>query len=159
MTEFAHDLEATPTLRLVVDAANVVGTRPDGWWRDRAGAAARLRDKLAALARLGLAPDDLPDGVTATAVERVHCEIVMVVEGKASRIAGQASADPNLQVVAAPGDGDDQIVAQAARLTPPVVVVTADRGLKARVAAAGALIAGPVWLLELLDAITASPQA
>jgi hypothetical protein len=24
-------------LHLVVDAANVVGSRPDGWWRDRAG--------------------------------------------------------------------------------------------------------------------------
>jgi hypothetical protein len=33
---------------LIVDAANVVGSVPDGWWRDRAGAAARLRDRLAA---------------------------------------------------------------------------------------------------------------
>src|SRR5829696_7110454 len=27
---------------LVVDASNVIGARPDGWWRDRAGAARRL---------------------------------------------------------------------------------------------------------------------
>ncbi|MFC8192121.1 hypothetical protein ACFUMH_10720 [Cellulomonas sp. NPDC057328] len=33
---------------LVVDAANVVGARPDGWWKDRAGAAARLLGALAA---------------------------------------------------------------------------------------------------------------
>ncbi len=28
-----------PTVSLLVDAANVVGSRPDGWWRDRPGAA------------------------------------------------------------------------------------------------------------------------
>jgi hypothetical protein len=26
----------------VVDAMNVIGSRPDGWWRDRAGAIERL---------------------------------------------------------------------------------------------------------------------
>ena len=31
---------------LVVDAANVVGSRPDGWWKDRAGAARRLHEQL-----------------------------------------------------------------------------------------------------------------
>ncbi|MFJ4936300.1 NTP pyrophosphohydrolase, partial [Streptomyces pseudovenezuelae] len=35
-------------LLVVVDAANVVGSVPDGWWRDRRGAAERLRDRLAA---------------------------------------------------------------------------------------------------------------
>ena len=39
---------------VVVDGANVVGSVPDGWWRDRAGAAARLRDRLAATAADGL---------------------------------------------------------------------------------------------------------
>jgi 8-oxo-dGTP diphosphatase len=38
---------------LVVDAANVVGSRPDGWWRDRPGAAARLVSALAAALRSG----------------------------------------------------------------------------------------------------------
>jgi hypothetical protein len=28
----------TTAVGLLVDAANVVGSRPDGWWRDRAGA-------------------------------------------------------------------------------------------------------------------------
>src|SRR5665647_1699367 len=32
---------------LVVDGANVVGSVPDGWWHDRAGAAARLHAALA----------------------------------------------------------------------------------------------------------------
>ena len=31
---------------LVVDGANVVGSRPDGWWKDRAGAARRLHEEL-----------------------------------------------------------------------------------------------------------------
>ena len=31
---------------LVVDGANVVGSRPDGWWRDRPGAAGRLASRL-----------------------------------------------------------------------------------------------------------------
>jgi hypothetical protein len=31
---------------LVVDAANVVGSVPDGWWKDRAGAARRLHEQL-----------------------------------------------------------------------------------------------------------------
>ena len=30
----------------MVDGANVVGSRPDGWWRDRAGAARRLHERL-----------------------------------------------------------------------------------------------------------------
>jgi len=39
---------------LIVDGANVVGSRPDGWWRDRAGAAHRLHDQLSTA--------DLPEG-------------------------------------------------------------------------------------------------
>lgn len=152
MEEFAHGPESPAALRLVVDAANVVGSRPDGWWRDRAGAAARLRDRLAALAGAGLDPTDLPEAVSVAAEGRIDCEIVMVVEGKARRVAGDESAGPRLRVVAAPGEGDDQIVAQAAQLEPPVVVVTADRGLKSRVTAVGATVAGPRWLLALLDA-------
>ena len=38
---------------IIVDGANVVGSRPDGWWRDRAGAAVRLHDNLAQLAERG----------------------------------------------------------------------------------------------------------
>ena len=39
----------------MVDVANVMGSRPDGWWRDRAGAAVRLYSELAALAASGRA--------------------------------------------------------------------------------------------------------
>ncbi|HEY2506420.1 MAG TPA: NUDIX hydrolase [Streptosporangiaceae bacterium] len=47
-------------LTIIVDGANVVGSRPDGWWRDRAGAAIRLRDQLVPLARDGIT--SLPGG-------------------------------------------------------------------------------------------------
>jgi len=45
---------------IIVDGANVVGSRPDGWWRDRAGAALRLRDQLAPLVTDGIT--ELPAG-------------------------------------------------------------------------------------------------
>ncbi|WP_418605742.1 NUDIX domain-containing protein [Georgenia sp. SUBG003] len=64
--------DALPELRamlrrlvLVVDAANVVGSRPDGWWADRRGATRRLRDHLATLAREGLAASAPPGGCSA----------------------------------------------------------------------------------------------
>jgi hypothetical protein len=38
---------------IVVDVANVMGSRPDGWWRDRAGAAVRLHAEIARLAASG----------------------------------------------------------------------------------------------------------
>lgn len=56
-------VELSP-VTLIVDAANVVGSRPDGWWRDRAGAARRLRDELARFAAAGLT--SLPEGVAGT---------------------------------------------------------------------------------------------
>ena len=37
-------------MRLLVDGMNVIGTRPDGWWRDRDAAMARLVDRLERLA-------------------------------------------------------------------------------------------------------------
>jgi hypothetical protein len=52
-------------VRWVVDASNVIGSRPDGWWRDRAGAARRLIDDIRSWAQepvtvvLDAGPDDL----------------------------------------------------------------------------------------------------
>jgi hypothetical protein len=114
---------------LVVDAANVVGSVPDGWWRDRAGAATRLRDSLAPVAEHGL------PGVPAPV------EVVLIVEGAARGV----SSIPGVRVVAAPGSGDDAIVAQvrADGGGRTCVVVTADRALRERVAALGASVLGP----------------
>jgi hypothetical protein len=117
---------------LVVDAANVVGSRPDGWWRDRAAATVRLRDRLVPLRDGGL--PGLPPPV----------EVVLVVEGVARRVPGT----DEIRVVAAEGSGDDAIVglvgAEAADRS--CVVVTSDRELRARVTALGAEVRGPRWL-------------
>ncbi|WP_448808939.1 hypothetical protein [Agromyces bauzanensis] len=131
---------------VVVDVANVVGSRPDGWWRDRAGAATRL---LASLSGLIGRETSVDAGDGAGAPERVRIErIVAVVEGAAKA----ASAPDEVTVVHAPHDGDSSIVSTAQRYLGSgerVVVVTADRGLRARLAA-GMLIAGPGWLNDLL---------
>jgi hypothetical protein len=106
---------------LIVDGANVVGSVPNGWWRDRAGAAARLRDALEPLAS-----DDV--------------EVVLVVEGAARGVEGTA----RVRVVSASGSGDDAIVdLVAAGAGRDVTVVTSDRGLRERVADLGGSLRGP----------------
>ena len=121
---------------LLVDVANVVGARPDGWWRDRAGATTRLLARLAALPGRTLRG---PDG------GRLHCTgVTAVVEGHA-----RAATDPDgVTVVRAEGSGDDAIAALAT--VEGQLVVTADRGLRARLPA-GSAVVGPGWLLEQLD--------
>ncbi|MFI9800111.1 NTP pyrophosphohydrolase [Streptomyces sp. NPDC052302] len=112
-------------LLVIVDAANVVGSVPDGWWRDRRGAAERLRDRLVA--------DGLPGHAGPV-------EIVLVVEGAAR---GGESV-PGVRVESAAGSGDDHVVALVERAAGrPVLVVTADRELRRRVAAVGADVTGP----------------
>jgi hypothetical protein len=135
---------------LVVDVANVMGSRPDGWWRDRAGAATRLMSSLAHLAGIEVAaPGTEPDSTSGSGPVRiVRIErIVAVIEGRART----AVDPPGVEVVRAPADGDSAIVQVAARLLAAgevPLVVTADRGLRARLPA-GSRIAGPNWLLAL----------
>jgi len=140
-------------LTLVVDIANVMGSRPDGWWRDRAGAATRLMASLVPLVgfdvvapttggpRIGPPPSSPEESVR---IDR----IIAVVEGRART----ATAPPELEVVLAPADGDTTIVAIAERVLAAgdvPLVVTADRGLRHRLPS-GSRIAGPGWLLALL---------
>ncbi|HEY0698765.1 MAG TPA: hypothetical protein VGD43_13260 [Micromonospora sp.] len=117
---------------LVVDAANVVGSRPDGWWRDRAAATVRLRDRLTPIGTDGLA--GLPTPV----------EVVLVVEGAARDVPGV----PGVRVVPAAGSGDDVIVRLVRNRAAGrrCVVVTSDRELRERVAALGAEVRGPRWV-------------
>ncbi len=116
---------------LVVDAANVVGSRPDGWWKDRAGAARRLHERL-------LIADTSYD------------QVVLVVEG-AAKAGVRAGRDGHVRTVHAKGHGDDTILDQAraaAERGDRVAVVTADRMLRARVQGVGAVALGPSWLLD-----------
>ena len=144
--------DAPPPLVLVVDAANVIGARGrgDGWWRDRAGATRRL---LAALGPLrSLAPAQLPPGVDAGPLDAVLPRVIVVVEGAARAAARDATPEP-IGVVSAPGSGDDTLVEVAtnAAKSATTVVITADRGLRARLDRVGALSVGPSWLISLVD--------
>lgn len=152
-------------LTLVIDAANVVGSRPDGWWHDRVGATVRLRQRLAELTRAAIPVTALPPGVATGGCDRLVPHSWLVVEGAARPAAaagpGEAGWAPRaVTAVAASGSGDDTVVDVVRRQAAggeQVVVVTADRQLRARVAqvavaAAGqpVLSVGPGWLLDLL---------
>jgi 8-oxo-dGTP diphosphatase len=139
---------ALTPVTIIVDAANVMGSRPDGWWRDRAGAARRLIDEISGLAMTGVA--SLPAPVQGPALEQWFPRFVVVVEGAAAAGLDADAAESHVRVVRAKGSGDDEIVRQAAETPRPCLVVTADRELRARCEAAGAAVTGPRWLLGLL---------
>ncbi|MFD3488163.1 NTP pyrophosphohydrolase [Streptomyces sp. NPDC058665] len=123
---------------LIVDGANVVGSVPDGWWRDRRGAAQRLRDELVPLAGNGLPGAGVPGPL----------DVVLVVEGRARGV----ESVPGVRVEAAPGSGDDLISELAAGAGErPCVVVTADRELRRRVETYGARCVGPRTVRQLPD--------
>jgi 8-oxo-dGTP diphosphatase len=148
---------ALTTMTLIVDGANVMGSRPDGWWRDRAGAASRLRAQLEPLVAAGVPalPGDpfggLGGGGGRSAVLRMTWlpDIVLVVEG-AARPAADGEGTGQVRLVAAPGSGDDTIAELAAQTPGRRVVVTADRELQRRCLVAGAEATGPGWLLGQL---------
>ena len=73
---------------------------------------------------------------------------LLVVEGRARAVLDLVAPAPRVRVVAARGEGDDEIASLAGRLTGPRVVVTADRELRRRCEAAGAAVAGPGWLIR-----------
>ncbi|HSX67593.1 hypothetical protein [Nocardioides sp.] len=118
---------------LVVDGANVVGARPDGWWKDRAGAARRLHEQL-------LVADIAYDAV------------VLVLEGQAKG-GVKAGRDRDVRVVHAPRDGDAAILDEVRALVAQehdVVVATSDRELALRSEALRARSVGAAWLLDCL---------
>lgn len=119
---------------LLIDAANVVGSRPTGWWRDRARAAGQFVDRVrSATGRSGLA-----------------APVVIVLEGQARHGVEEGVVD-GVEVVHAPGEGDDTLVALAEAAGEHVVLVSADRALADRCRAVGCDVVGPNWLLDRLD--------
>ncbi len=164
-------LSAGMDVTLIVDGANVMGSRADGWWRDRAGAMARLHGELADLAAHGItgpvpgadaaaepAGPAEPGGAREpggpaepggeAAGGRWFPYVYLVVEGRARAVLDLVEPAPRVRVVSARGEGDDEIAGLAGRLTGERVVVTADRELRRRCEAAGAAIAGPGWLIR-----------
>src|SRR4051812_40547161 len=108
-------------MRWLVDGMNVVGSRPDGWWRDRHAAMRRLTEALAAFATetgesLTFAFAGLPFALTARPVKVLFAST-----------RGRAAADHDIAALA-------EADADPAGLT----VVTSDRSLADRVRATGA---------------------
>jgi hypothetical protein len=118
---------------LLIDAANVVGSRPTGWWRDRAGAARQLVDRVR----------------SATADSRLPEPVVIVLEGAARPGVEEGLVD-GVEIIHAPGEGDATLAALAEAGGEGVILVSADRALGERVRRAGGDVLGPKWLLERL---------
>ena len=151
---------------VVVDAAKVVGSRPDGWWKDRAGAATSLLESLAVRIDEGI-----PGAYLGLDVDTYWPSIVAVLEGRAReahdppvRSSVRALADgvrtPELVVARAEGEGDDLIADVAASVRgsgDSVLVVTADAGLRSRVESTSCVTRGPRWLTDILERPTDAP--
>ena len=133
--------------RLIVDGMNVIGSRPDGWWRDRAGAARRLVRRLEALA------------------EASGDELTVVFDGRPGRSGPpeQPEGEP-LRVLYARRSGrnaaDERIAELVADDPDPasLTVVTSDGALRREVQALGARVVGAGTLLRRLDAPEAEPR-
>jgi rRNA-processing protein FCF1 len=123
-------------MRYVVDAMNVIGSRPDGWWRDRAGAIERL---VAELDRWAAGVDEA---------------VTVVLE--------RPPADPiaveHVEVAWAPRPGPNAADEEILRRLDgwlgegPVTVVTSDRDLAQRARAQGAEVEPASTFRRRLDA-------
>jgi uncharacterized protein YaiI (UPF0178 family) len=116
-------------VRVLVDGMNVIGSRPDGWWRDRPAAMREL------VARL----EDYARG-TGDEVTVVFDGRPFELEGERVEVAFAARRGPNA--------ADDDI---AARARAGLTVVTSDAGLAARARTAGAEVIGAGTFRRRLD--------
>ena len=108
---------------LIVDGMNVLGSRPDGWWRDRPAAMRRLVAGLDALAR----DQDLP--------------VEVCFDGSPHAAVADLATD-RVAVSFAPGgpNAADRVIAERVRADEQpgrLLVVTSDRRLRASIKAAG----------------------
>ena len=121
---------------VLVDGNNVMGSRPDGWWRDRRRAMQRLVDEVAAhAARAGGEWAIVFDGHPRSLITPPHASLSIVYSERRGR-----------------NTADDRIVEIAADSTPhrSVLVYTSDRDLRARVAVFGAEVKGAGALGRML---------
>jgi hypothetical protein len=112
-------------VRWFVDAMNVIGSRPDGWWRDRHAAMERLVAQL----------EDLAAGGD---------EITVFFERQPEPAIESESVEVAHAPVAIPNAADDEIVRRLAvePSATEITVVTSDRRLAARARAIGARVEG-----------------
>jgi predicted RNA-binding protein with PIN domain len=119
----------------IVDGNNVMGSRPDGWWRDRRAAQRRLVAQLEAFAAARGEPVTVIfDGAEHAAGGGVRVAV------RFARRRGRDAAD-------------DDVAALVASHPEPssLVVATSDQALADRVRSAGARVVGAGELLRELD--------
>jgi predicted RNA-binding protein with PIN domain len=122
--------------RWLVDGMNLIGTRPDGWWRDRPGA---MRSLVRELERFAAAREE---------------DVAVVFDGRPFEL-----DSAGVEVVFASRRGrdaaDDDIAARAESDADPgsLRVVTSDRELAERVGATGAQVVGAGSFRRQLDAV------
>jgi predicted RNA-binding protein with PIN domain len=122
--------------RWIVDGLNVIGSRADGWWRDRRGAMRGLARTLDAFARETGEPVMVVfDGVA-------HEVPAERVEVRFARRGGRDAADEDIAALVAADDDPATLR-----------VVTSDGALAARIRAAGAEVVGAGGFRRRLDAL------
>ena len=116
-------------MRVVVDGMNVIGSRPDGWWRDRRGAMRRLAKQLAAHS------------------DRTGDDVMVVFDGAPFELEPEG-IEVRFATRSGPDAADDDIAALA---EPGITVVTSDSNLAGRVRAAGGEVTGAGAFRRRLD--------
>lgn len=124
---------------LLVDAMNVIGSRPDGWWRDRPAAVRALVAKLRVYAAVdGVDVAVFVDGAIGDGTRSAGGRVEVYYAENAGR---DAADDRMIEFV---DSQDDRSVLHA---------VTSDRALTGRLRARGVQVYGAAMLLEQLDAL------
>src|SRR3954465_6398097 len=121
-------------MRGLMEAMNVVGSRPAGWWRDRRGAMARLSESLAAFAAETGEP------------------LTVVFDGRPFDLSAPP-AEIEFASARGPNAADHDIARRVQQDADPqsITVVTSDRDLAERVRAAGASVRGASQFRRRLD--------
>ncbi|KHO22392.1 NYN domain-containing protein [Mycolicibacterium setense] len=122
-------------MRWIVDAMNVIGSKPDGWWKDRRGALVSLVERLERWA-------------TAEAQR-----VTVVLEGPLTPPIASSVIDIRHAPRAAANSADDEIVrlVHAHSLPAEITVATSDSALAERVRAAGASVQPAAGFRDLID--------
>lgn len=122
-------------VRWIVDAMNVIGAKPDGWWKDRRGAMAGLVERLERWAAAGDDP------------------VTVVFEGPTTPPLESAAIEICHAPRAAPNSADEEIVRLVETSARPaeITVVTSDSALAERVRLAGALVRPAAGFRDLID--------